>query len=254
MTIQSIERAFTILKIVGDHPNGIRIGATAEIADLHISTVSRIVATLERLGAIRRLSPTSKLTIGPGLIALAARAPWMDRLIVVSRPYLQTLADETGEAVGLARIEGDICHVFYQTPGRFNVQVRDWTGGTFPLHVTSTGKLHLAYAAEHEVDAVLESPLPKVAPGTITDPTALRQEIQEVRQQGFAWTIDELEAGLTSLAVPVFDGAARFLAAVYVSAPSYRLADDAERGRLLDLTQKVGQDISRQLAQLDFVM
>jgi hypothetical protein len=41
---------------------------------------------------------------------------------------------------------------------------------------------------------------------------------------------------------------------VYVSAPSYRFADDGERNRLQDLAQKTGRDISGQLAQLPFAM
>lgn len=252
MTIQSIERAFNVLKIVGDHPDGIRIGTTAKIANLNISTVSRIVATLERLEAIQRLSPAGKIAIGAGLIELVARAPWTERLIAVARPCLQTLADQTGEAVGLAKIEANVCYVFFQIKSRFNVQVRDWTGGTFPLHVTSTGKLYLAQVDKEELDAFLESPLKKLAPGTITSAHQFRREIKEVRRQGFAWTVDELEGGLTSIAAPITNQAGKFLAGVYVSAPSYRFADDGERDRLQELTQKTGCDISRQLAQLLF--
>ena len=254
MSIQSIERAFSILKIVSDHPGGIRIGAIAEMTNLNISTVSRIVATLEDLEALRRLSPAGKVAIGPGLIGLVAGAPWTERLIAIARPHLQRLADETGEAVGLTSIDGTICHVFFQiTTSQFNVQVRDWTGGTFPLHVTSTGKLYLAYMDKEEVDAILESPLPKVASGTITSKRQLQQEIREVRRQGYAWTIDELEDGLTSIAVPLHDQDGRFLAGVYVSAPSYRFIDEDDRNRLRDQTQRTGRDICRQLEQLRFV-
>jgi DNA-binding IclR family transcriptional regulator len=255
MSIQSIERAFSILKIVGDHPEGIRIGVTAEIANLHVSTVSRIVATLEDLEVVRRLSPAGKVAIGPGLIELVARAPWTERLAAIARPHLQRLADETGESVGLTRIEGVVCHVFYQIrSSRFNVQVRDWTGGTFPLHVTSTGKLYLAHIDKGELDAILKSPLPKAASRTITSTRQLRREIKEVRQQGFAWTIDELEDGLTSIAVPIHGRGGEFLAGVYVSAPSYRFVDEGERDRLRNLTQRTGRDVCRQLEQLHFVV
>jgi len=254
MTVQSIERAFNILKIVSDHPDGVRVGAIAEIANLNISTVSRIVATLEYLGAIQRLSPAGKVTIGAGLIALIARTPWTERLAAIARPYLQTLAAETGEAVGLANIEGNICYVFFQIKSTFNVQVRDWTGGTFPLHVTSTGKLYMAHSSQGKLDAMLKPPLPKLAPGTITSVRQLRREIKEIQRQGFAWTVDELEAGLTSVAAPIYDHAGEFLAAVYVSAPSYRFADEGERSRLQDLTLRIGRDISRQLAQLLFAV
>jgi DNA-binding IclR family transcriptional regulator len=186
---------------------------------------------------------------------LVASAPWTERLIAIARPYLQRLTDETGEAVGLTRIEGSICHVFYQiTNSKFNVQVRDWTGGTFPLHVTSTGKLYLAYKDPAEVDAFLQSPLPKTASGTITTKRQMRREIKEVKRQGFAWTIDELEDGLTSIAVPLSDHSGRFLAGVYVSAPSYRFTHNGERDRLRDLTVRTGRDICRQLEKLGFVV
>ena len=132
------------------------------------------------------------------------------------------------------------------------MQVRDWTGGTFPWHVTSTGKLYLAHMDPAEVDTILQSPLPKTASGTITTKRQMQREIKEVRRQGFAWTIDELEDGLTSIAVPLFDHHGGFLAGVYVSAPSYRFTDDGERDRLRDLTVRTGRDICRQLKKLRF--
>jgi DNA-binding IclR family transcriptional regulator len=120
--------------------------------------------------------------------------------------------------------------------------------------VTSTGKLYLAYVDPAGVDAFLQSPLSRTASGTITTKRQMRREIEEVRQQGYAWTIDELEDGLTSIAVPLCDHQGRFLAGVYVSAPSYRFTEKRERDRLRDLTVKTGCDISRQLEKLRFIV
>ena len=77
--IQSIERAFQILKAVHHRSEGIGIGALAAETGLHTSTTSRIVNTLEQLGSLDRVD--GKLFIGEEIIALANRAPWTERLI-----------------------------------------------------------------------------------------------------------------------------------------------------------------------------
>ena len=150
--IQSISRAFDILKVVSDFPDGVSTGIIAQMTDLHPSTVSRIVSTLEQLGALER-SEGTKVIIGKGIHELMDPTPWTERLIRIADPILQDLAKQTGEAVGLTRIHEGICEIFYQIEGEHLIGVKDWTGLSFPFHVTSTGKLYLAQLPKDEFKA-----------------------------------------------------------------------------------------------------
>lgn len=230
--IQSITRAFQILRVVHNHPLGVSVGAIAEQTELHVSTVSRILSTLEHVGAIRRLKSHGKVVIGQELLAFAHEAPWRERLITIASPHLRELANLTKEAVGLTYVQGNECHVFFQIGSPHMIQIRDWTGEYFPIHTTSTGKLYLAQLDEAEVADFLSRPLAAVASGTITQPDILRQELEQVRQKGYAWTINELEDGLISIAAPIVDPEGEFLAGVYLSAPLFRFEADLEKEAL----------------------
>ena len=227
--IQSITRAFQILRVVHRHPQGVSVGVIAEQTALHVSTVSRILSTLEHVGAIRRLKRHGKVVIGQELLAFARQAPWTERLIAVAKPDLRELANLTKEAVGLTSIQGDECHIFFQIGSPHMIQIRDWTGEYFPLHTTSTGKLYLGLLDEPELADFLLRPLAPVASGTITDPDTLREEIERARQEGYAWTINELEDGLISIGAPIVDQEGQFLAGVYLSAPIFRFEADLEK-------------------------
>lgn len=240
--VQSIERAFQILRVVHRHLHGVGVSEVSDKTGLHTSTSSRIVGTLERIGALKRID--GKLFVGEEIIELASRAPLTERLISMATPVLRELAVATKEAVGLTLIEGDACHVFYQIPSSHHIQIRDWTGMQFPLHVTSTGKLFLAGLDEPRRTRYRDRPLEKIAPKTKEHWAELECEFAHIRVDGVAWTVDELEEGLTSAAVPIHEPNGQFVAGLYVSIPNYRLRD---KSTLAQQIQDAARHIERQL-------
>ena len=240
--VQSIERAFQILQVTQRHTAGVSVGELSAETELHTSTVSRIVSTLEHVGALRRVG--GKVMIGEQIFTLASRATIEEQIISVALPILREVAADTGEAVGLTTIEGSDCVIFYQTPGTHHVRIRDWTGERFPLHVTSTGKLYLAGLSEPELVTYFVEPRAKVASATCVEEQVLRRELPRVTRDGVAWTVDELEDGLTSVAAAIRDGEGRFLAGLYLSLPSYRIED---RDGLARMIFKAARGISARL-------
>ena len=244
--VQSIERAFRILRVVHQRGDGVGIGALAEETGLHTSTTSRIVSTLEHLGALDRQG--SQLIIGDEIVNLANQAPWSEQLIRLAIPSLRDLAAETQEAVGLTMITGAECLVFYQIPSSHHIQIRDWTGERFPLHVTSSGKLYLAGLPEQEVSAQLSAPLSRFTKATKDQLADLQAEFPSIRANGVAWTLDELEEGLTSIAAPIYDAAGQFYAGLYISIPNYRLSD---KQHLAQQMRRAAAEISARLGYED---
>jgi DNA-binding IclR family transcriptional regulator len=95
-------------------------------------------------------------------------------------------------------------------------------------------------------------PLAKLAPRTIVDRRALARELDRVRAQGYATTVDELEPGLWAVAAPVF-GASGVIAALSISGPTTRLSDGLldELGRLVvreaaALSRRLGTDDTKE--------
>jgi IclR family KDG regulon transcriptional repressor len=97
-------------------------------------------------------------------------------------------------------------------------------GGRAPAHCVATGKAMLAYAGEAAL-AALPRPLPRPTARTVADLTALRAQLQQVREAGYAVNREEWRLGVSGLGAPVFDQTGRAVAAVGLSAPTARMAD-----------------------------
>lgn len=242
--VQSVQRAFQILQTVSDHEDGVGVSAIAEQTGLHTSTASRLITTLESINALSRVDGGSQLILGEGLIDLVSRAPWAERMIARTRPFLHTLATQTRESVGLTRLENGRCHVFFQIESDRHVRIRDWTGHRFPLHVTSSGKLWMANWSDSKLTNYFAQPVEKPASETITDLAQFKTELTQIQQDGIAWTIDELEDGLLSIAAPLTTADYQETAALYLSAPAYRFKTKTARNKLAQLMQDTATKIN----------
>jgi IclR family transcriptional regulator, acetate operon repressor len=219
-SVQSVERALLILRALGAGPAGVT--DLAERVGLAKSTVSRMLGTLEASGAVEQIEGGGPYRLGPLVMEIAAASAPNRTLAEAAHPVLVELSNATAEAVGLAVREDDVVRFTDQCTPPGEVQVRDWTGSTAPLHWTPSGLILLAFAAQPDVDGYLQRTLEASTPNTMTDPVALRARLQQARFNGWVWVYGEFSLELNSVAAPVFDRAGHVLAAVNLHGPSYR--------------------------------
>jgi IclR family transcriptional regulator, acetate operon repressor len=217
--VQSLERAFAILDEVAQRPAGVT--AIAERVRLPKSTVARLLATLEDVDAVERFEG-ARWRIGPGVSALtAARSPERS-LISTARPFLTDLVAELGEDAGLGLPDGNEVRYIDQVESDNPVQVRDWKGTRAPMHAVPSGLALLAEWPDDALDAYLAGELVALTRHTVTDPASLRARLEEVREAGFAWGLEEFAEGIDSVAAPIRDARGKAIAAIHVHGPSYR--------------------------------
>lgn len=221
-SIQSIERAFAILEAVASQSEGVGVTEIANRVDLPKSTVSRMVTTLEELAVVERSPAGDGIRLGPKILSLALRVPYTRHLTAQARPYLMELAEATGEAIGLCLPDGDQAFYADQVQSRHHVQVRDWTGTRFPMHVVSSGKIFLTRWSEAALDEYLKRPLTRYTPKTVADPAGLKAQVAQIKQQGYCWAKDEFEEGLVAVAAPVYDQTGQIAAALNIYGPAFR--------------------------------
>ena len=219
-TVQSVERAFAVLRQVASTPGG--ISDVARGVDLPVSTVARLLGTLESLGAVTRVGDSVTYGIGAGIRALVDAIDASETLVVRARPVLAELVARTGETSGLSIIEADEVVYLDHVETTNEVVLRDWTGARLPLHVVSSGLVLLAGQSPRAVDAYLSRPLTRSTELTITQPARIRRRLSGVRRDGYVWTIGEFDDGITSVAAPVVDAQGATIAAIHCHGPSYR--------------------------------
>ena len=249
-TNQSIKRAFTILKAVAATDEGVGVMEIANRVKLHKSTVSRMLATLEEVGAVERVANPDGFRIGDEIASLAAHVSYPRHLITVARPYLMELAQATGETINLCIPDGDMARYIDQIDSQYNLQIRDWTGFRIPLHAICDGKVFLAHWPQEKIEAYLSRPLQRFSPHTIIDPDKLRAHLAEIRVDGHAWTFGEYEAEIVGVSVPVWGEARQVIATLCVGGPRFRFPQKDKAEAVINLMKKMSRQLSERLGVL----
>lgn len=226
---QAVDRAAHLVSTVVHADAPLTFADLQEASGLAKSTTSRILTALERTGLVER-DDTGCYVAGSLFWLYAARHdPW-EELVRLARPALERIGEDTSETVHLSVTRGDLVVQVDQVDSRYLLGTRDWTEIQVPAHTSALGKVFYAWGALPVPDGGLE----QLTEATIADPAALRREGDETRRRGWAVTRDELEVGLTGIAVPVRGPRGDVVAALGISGPTARLEDRlAELGRNL---------------------
>ena len=218
--VQSIERAFSILRALAVGPSGVT--ELAERVDLPKSTVARLLAALEDEKVVAQDEAGGEYRLGEGLVDLVGSVRSGRSLVATARPFLQDLAQAAGETAGISILDEGQVYYLDHVDLDSDVQVRDWTGEFAPLHVVPSGLVHLAHLSESALDAVIGSGLEPSTPHSVVDPVLVRERLQQIRSAGYAWVYEEFVDGINSVAAPVLGTDGDLVAAVHIHGPAYR--------------------------------
>ncbi len=219
--VQSVDRAITILEVLARLGE---VGVTDVAGELavHKSTAFRLVSTLEGRGLVEQTGERGKYRLGLGLLRLAGATTARLDVVQEARPICKSLAASTSETVNLAVLSESSALYLDQVAGPSALQPHNWVGQHIPLHATSNGKVLLSGLPTERLGEVLHG-LPAYTELTITKRSALRRELEAVREQGYAVAVDELEIGLTAVAAPIHNAHGDVIASLSVSGPTFRL-------------------------------
>lgn len=220
--VQSVDRAITALEFLARRGEA-GVSEVAAAIGVHKSTASRLLGALQSRGLIEVAGDRGRYRLGYGILRLAGAMG--GRLDVTSqgREICEELAEQLGETVNIAVLQGDQVINVFQAHGGGAISVNNWVGRPTPLHATSSGKVLLAYLSRSVQDKLLESGLVRFTALTVTDSRALRRQLAQVHVDGYAITAEEYETGLNAVAAPVFGTHGAAIAAVSLSGPAYRL-------------------------------
>ncbi|MBC7723846.1 MAG: IclR family transcriptional regulator [Burkholderiaceae bacterium] len=229
--VQSVDRALVILELLAADGE---LGVTemAKTLDVHKSTVSRLVATLEEHGLVEQVSDRGRYQLGLGIVRLAGAARGRLDLVTESRGLTRALADTTGETVNLVVLSGTEALYLDQASSSSALQIHNWLGKRNPMYATANGRVLLAWlpaGAAAEILGHLASAAGTFlahTEHTVTDPVQLRAVLDEVRESGYSIVTDELELGLTAIAAPIRGASGTVIASLSISGPSFRLTAD----------------------------
>jgi len=237
---QAVDRAAQLVSTVVHADQPLSFAELQEASGLAKSTTSRMLTALERTGLVERDAAGCYVAGSLFWLYAARHDPW-EELVRLARPSMERIGATTSETVHLSVTRGEKVVQVAQVDSRYLLGTRDWTEVEVPAHASSLGKVFYAWGAL----PVPRDGLEPLTVTTLTDPATLERDGVRARKRGYAVTVDELEVGLTGIAVPVHGTRGDVVAALGISGPTARL-----ESRLDEL----GRHLSSQAGQLSTLL
>ncbi|MGZ8630673.1 MAG: IclR family transcriptional regulator [Actinomycetota bacterium] len=248
-TIQSVERAARILKVLGTGTSRMGVTEIAERLGLAKGTAYGLLRTLEAQELVEQDPETDKYRLGPAMLQLGNAFLDNHELRARSLLWADSLASRVGEAVRVGVLHGPnvliVHHVF--RPDN-SVQILE-VGASIPWHACALGKAIAAYLPEVSRRTLLESELAPLTGRTVTDPASLEGALVAVAEEGTALEDQEAIVGEAEIAAPVFDDmGGHSVGAIGVVGPVERLVPDGRASpTLVAAVRETSRGLSRDM-------
>lgn len=245
--IQSVDRALSIIEAFRNGSDELGVTELGKRLGLHKSTTHGILTTLCSRGYVEQDPITGKYRLGIRLFEMGSLV--LDRmdLQIQAGPILDGLREGFQETVHLVIADGlDVVYISKRESPR-SVRIVSQVGRRLPCHCTGVGKVLLAALAPGDLDRLLGTgELKRFTQNTITDPKQLREELDRVRECGYAFDNEEIEEGLRCVAAPVSDMTGKAIAAISVAGPRSRMTLERMSG-MAGTVKTAARDLSRRL-------
>lgn len=226
--VRSLDRAVAILKAFDESRSRMSLSEIAEHLDLNTSTTHRLLQALKAHGLVTQPAGGKAYALGPTVLRLARIATGSLDVQDVARPELRRLRDAIGETAGLHVLRSDLVRVVVDQAESHQALRRSYTelGEPIPLHQGAPGKVLLAWLDEDQRNALLSGHLDAATENTVTDPQALRDDLDAIRARGYAVSYGERVNGIHTVAVAIRDHEGRAVASISVTGPAMRMPAD----------------------------
>ena len=246
--IQAVSHALDLLEQFHDDVDELGVTELSKRLKLHKNNVFRLLATLESRNYIEQNKVTENYRLGLKTLELGQTFIKQMGLLRQSRPVLESLVAACNETTYVAILK-DLNIVYLDVVETdLTVRVVPRVGSRLPAYCTAAGKVQIAYMTDEELDAYLQPrDLKPFTEYTIVDRDALKKNLREIAEQGYAIDNEELDLGVRCVGAPIRDYTRRIVGAVSISGPSMRFNDERLEKELIPLVKKAGEEISSKL-------
>jgi IclR family transcriptional regulator, pca regulon regulatory protein len=250
--LSTLERGLSVLRAFNQSRPEMQLSEVAAATGLNPAVARRCLNTLVHLGYVAQHG--RRFLLRPEVLVFGSAFLASMNMEQVAAPPLQRVRDETGDSSSMAVLSGhDILYIAHVSTNR-RIRLGASVGTRFPAYATSLGKVLLAFQDDAAIDAWLESAeLARLTEHTITSKAALRKRLRQARVQGYDSAQDELDYGIVSVAVPVFDADRQVAAAINCSTSTTRVSQEELVRTRLPLLREAAREIEDSLRRWPFL-
>ena len=223
---QSLEKALGLLKSLSNH-DGLTLTDLADKAAMAPSTTHRLLSTLAAHDLVACDDANQTWSIGIEALRIGMAFQRRNKLLVAGRPAMTDLMEATGETVNMAILDKD--SVVFVTQVECEAPIRAFfrIGERRAIHASGIGKALLAHMPSERLEAFLKNrTLVRFTPTTLSEPDALRADLDIIRHRGWAIDDEEANSGMRCVAAAIFNEFGEARAGISLSGPSARITPD----------------------------
>lgn len=246
--VEALAKGLAILECFDATHAEMTLSDVARRVGLSPAAARRSLITLQTLGYVGQKD--KRFHLRPKIMTLGSAFYFSTRIEDVLQPNLRALVETFGDASSIGTLDGDdviyIAHVSVQRARRAAAVV----GARYPACATSLGRVLLAGLPDAALDRYLAHVRPAALTSkSITDPKVLRSEILAVREAGYSTTVDQLDYGITALAVPIRDIEGGVIAALNTSGYTGKVTPETLVAERLPALREAASNIAHEIAR-----
>lgn len=248
--IAGLAKGLQVLECFGYDRQRLNVTQTAERTKLTRTATRRHLKTLKYLGYLDSDGTffwlTHRVLKFSGAYLSSAHLP------KISEPLLHSLSSQTGMCHSVVILDNHevitvACSYLASAEKNRVLPYGIHNGNRIAAHTASNGKIILAYMQDEELDTWLQRyPLTRYTKFTMTDAAQFKQQLLEIREQGWSLASEEHEVGFIGLSVPILNGAGRVVAGLNTVARKEQYSVEQVLNRCLVPMQ----DLAKQLRTL----
>ena len=214
--VEALSKGIAILEAFDAAHAEMTLSEVARRVGLSPAAARRSLITLGALGYVGQRGKRFHLT--PKIMTLGSAFYFSSRIDELLLPTLRGIVERFGDASSVGALAGhDVVYVAHYSVQRAR-RAAAVAGARYPAYATSMGRVLLAGLPDDRLTAYLDTYAPvRLTEKTCTNPAALRAELTVVRREGVATTVDQLDYGITAMAVPIRGLDGRTIAALNTS-------------------------------------
>ncbi|WP_028115958.1 DNA-binding transcriptional regulator KdgR [Ferrimonas senticii] len=241
--VSSVQKVFGLLECLGAEKEW-GITEIAQSLMMSKSTVYRFLQTMKSLGYVEQDEDNDKYTLTMKLFELGSKALEHRDLIQIAAKPMQQLSELLGETTHLAVLKQNTIVYVHKIDAVQTIGIYSRIGREAPLYCTGIGKCLMAYREAEVVEALMaDVEFNRFTDNTHADFASYRNELELVKQQGFAEDKEEFEQHIRCLSAPIFDHLGNVVAGLSVSWLILRF-NEADKAAYVEKIQAVAKRIS----------
>jgi IclR family pca regulon transcriptional regulator len=246
--VTALARGIAVMQALADKRRRMSIAQVSHITAIPRAAARRSLHTLVKLGFVAQ-DDARRFYLRPKVLSIGHAYLSATPLAVLAQPVLDRLGEELGEACSLAVLDGEEIVYLARSSSSQLMSPALNVGRRLPAYCTSIGRLLLTHLPQETLDAYLSNgKFYAYTSQTVTDPTDLMEALRQIRENGYAYSKEQLEPRICSLAVPVRDIAGQYVAGINVILQGSLASEKAMAARFLEPMYKAARELGAVLA------